>query len=138
MDSYTLVAERLEAGKEFLSALRREGVPVELVFWHRTDESSRWSFCVATPLVERDGLLGAARKVVPVRRSLGHDFPISGIDLTVIKGSHPLVRDLLNSYSASRGRWEQTPLLVTGWEIASEVPQWYRVDPPVPTAAVAG
>lgn len=127
MDSYSVVAEQLEAGKQFLAALRREGVPVELVFWHRADETSRWSFCVATPLVEQDGPLAAAGRVVPVRRSLGDDFPISGLDLRIIKGGHPLVKDLLNSYSARRGAWVETPLLVTGWNIASESPQWYHV-----------
>jgi hypothetical protein len=137
MDSYTVVAEQLEAGKQFLAALRREGVPVELVFWHRADESAQWSYCVATPLVEQDGLLGAARRVIPVRRSFGDDFPIGGLELKIIKSGHPLVQALLNSHSASRGAWVETPLLVTGWDIASELPQWYQVTRAVPAAAPA-
>jgi hypothetical protein len=138
MDTYSLVAEQLEAGKQLLAALRREGVPVELVFWHRPDETSRWMFCVATPLVEQDGPLAAARKVVPVRRSFGDDFPISGLDMRIIKGNHPVVRDLLNSFLARRGAWAESPLLVTGANIASEQPQWYHVTRSAPVAAVAG
>ncbi len=138
MDSYTLLAEQLEAGKQFLAALRREGVPVDLVFWHRPDVSAAWSFCVATPLVEQDGLLGAAGRVIPVRRSLGDEFPIGPLDVTVLKGGHPLVRALLNTGWAERGRWEDTSLQVTGWDLHSEYPQWFQVTRSAPVAAVAG
>lgn len=129
MGSHTLVADQLEAGKQFLAALRLAGVPVDLVFWHRPDEAARWSFCVATPLVEREGLLGAARKVVPVRRSMGEDFAIAPTDVTILKSSHPLVQALLSGYPRppKPAGWDEKPLLVNGWEIASELPQWYQV-----------
>ena len=72
MDSFTMVAEGIDAGKEFLAALRREGVTVDLVFWHRSDEAAPWSFCVATPINPEEGSLGAIRRVVAVRRSFGN------------------------------------------------------------------
>jgi hypothetical protein len=139
MDSFTLVAEGLDAGKQFLAALRREGVQVDLVFWHRPDEASEWTFCVATPIGENEGFLGAIQRVLPVRRSFGPDFALAPSDVDVIRSSHRLVRELLGKYPRATGKagWEEAPLLVTGWEIASELPQWYQVTRgvPEPTAA---
>ncbi|MCU0705734.1 MAG: hypothetical protein MUF18_17335 [Fimbriiglobus sp.] len=129
MDPYSLVDEQLEAGKKFLTALHREGVPVDIAFWHRPEEDARWSFCVATPLVEQEGPLGAARKVVPVRRSMGDEFVIDPTDVTLLKSSHPLVKALLSAYPRppKKAGWEENPPLVNGWDLASDFPQWYQV-----------
>lgn len=135
MGSYTLVDEQLEAGRQFLAALRTANVPVEIVFWHRPEEAAPWTFCIATPLVEQDGLLAAAKAVIAVRRSFGPDFAIGPNDVNVIKGSHPLVKALLGQFSRSARGWENPPLLVNGWEIKSEWPQWYQVARATPAVA---
>lgn len=135
MDSYTLVDEQLEAGKQFLVALRRDGVPVAITFWHRPEEAAPWSYCIATPLIEQESLLTAARKVVAVRRSMGDDFAIGPNDVKIIKSTHPLVTDLLGQFSRSAKGWEDPPLLVNGWEIESEWPQWFQVLRATPVVA---
>lgn len=129
MGSYSLVDEQLEAGRQFLAALRAANVPLEIVFWHRPEEAAPWTFCIATPLVEQDGLLAAAKAVIAVRRSFGPDFVIGPNDVNIIKGGHPLAKALLTSYDRlpKRAGWEDNPPLVNGWELASDYPQWYQV-----------
>lgn len=129
MGSYSLGDEQLEAGKQFLAALRATNVPVEIVFWHRPEEAAPWTYCIATPLVERDGLLAAAKAVIAVRRSFGPDFVIGPNDVNIIEGGHPLAKAVLSGYPRppKRAGWEDNPPLVHGWELASDYPQRYQI-----------
>lgn len=74
-----------------------------------------------------------------VRRSFGPDFAISPMDVNVLHSGHRLVRELSGKYPRATGKagWEVAPLLVTGSDIRSELPQWYQVTRSVPEATAA-
>lgn len=131
MDPRPLVSEQLEDGKRLMARLREEGVPVTVAFWNQPDEGARWSLCIATPLVDRDGPLAAYGEVLRVKRSLGPELTLGPSDVKLVGDTHPVVRNLLELQKQypTRLRADGQPIIATGVTLTNSFPHPLSLSP---------
>lgn len=63
MDTATLVNEQIDDGKQLVEGLTKSGFDVAVAFWVLTSEEGLWFLYIASPVVDKDSLATAYRKV---------------------------------------------------------------------------
>jgi hypothetical protein len=94
MDTIALVEEQIADGERLLNRLCQESIPVVAAAWLKPVEDDRWSLCLVTPLVDKEGLAGAYREVYRHLRSLDNPW-ITDSDIRLVGERHPVAKDLL-------------------------------------------
>jgi hypothetical protein len=87
MDQAILVVNRIGAGEELLKELRESGFPVDVAFWTEDPEFSTWRLVIASPEVDRKGLLKAYLEVLDQVKGLPswHDVDTFEIKLVGVR-----------------------------------------------------
>jgi hypothetical protein len=92
MDKTELVTSDLQAGREFIEALDKRGIPVDVAAWLQ-DEDGRWQLLISTPLTDKAGSGSIYQAISSTVRRLD----ATGIELDDILVASPrehLVKDL--------------------------------------------
>jgi hypothetical protein len=95
MDTRTLVETQTEHGQHLIAKLREEGFVLRAAFWAKPTEEDRWSLYLATPALEKMGILPAYGSVLRAFRSLGEvSFDGSNV-LKLVSEKDPLAKAVL-------------------------------------------
>ncbi len=95
MDTATLVNEQVDEGARFVEDLKKSGFDVDVAFWVLTSEEGLWFLYIASPVVDREGLAAAYRRVnsevskCPLRW-------ISRSDIKLIGSQNPIAVDAID------------------------------------------
>jgi hypothetical protein len=101
MDKRTLVDADIDAGRELIEELAREGFDVDAAFWLYSTESDRWRLTIASRFVQRLGPRAAYQRIQAVLGTLPTNR-LSLSDITVLGNRDHLVR-LLTGAVARHG-----------------------------------
>ena len=66
MDKTTLVAEQIEAGRQLLDGIKREGLPVSSALWLREPDERVWRLYISTSDASRYGPRTVYEKILKV------------------------------------------------------------------------
>ena len=103
MDTITLVDEVVDDGRQLLDRLHEEGIPTIMACWVKPVEEDRWSFYIATPLVDERGTGKAYREVYRLLRSLESSW-VTDSDINLVGPNDPITRDVLEIRGRFGGR----------------------------------
>src|SRR5262245_10893779 len=95
MDTVTLVENRLDSGWTLLDRLRKDEFVVRAACWIKPLAEDRWSLYVATPIMDKKGILPAYGQVLQVLRASSEDW-ITSSDVILVGEKHPIVKDALD------------------------------------------
>jgi hypothetical protein len=103
VDTTVLVEKLIEDGQKLLDRLPQEGFDVTAGFWLRPVERDRWLFYIASPLVEREGLTPAYRRLHTIIRQMPQTFWIDPLEVKLIGETDPITRDVLAIHGRAGG-----------------------------------
>lgn len=96
MDKNVLVAFRIEAGRNFLDQLYKDGLDVYVAFWAKSRDAGSWYLYVATAAAIHGQKVAAYEQVFASLSKLEHrggrELELTFNDMKVIEPSNPLAR----------------------------------------------
>jgi hypothetical protein len=113
MDQAILVIFRIGDGQRLIEHLVARHFPVSAAFWLYTNDNEKWSLCIVSPDVEREGVENPYGVVLQAFRDVP-DLQIDQDDFTLISPRRPLARGVLNylkQYPSSKAKRVEKTLL---------------------------
>jgi hypothetical protein len=95
VDTDTLVENLIDDGQKLLERLPQQGFQVTAAFWIRPAEDDAWRFYIASPVVEKEGLTQAYRRLHTLIRQLPQPFWIDPLEVKLIGETNPIAQGVL-------------------------------------------
>src|SRR5437016_742086 len=103
MDTDTLVEKLIDDGQKLVDRLPQDGFDVTAAFWLKPAEADQWYFYMASPVVEREGLSVAYRRLHALIRGMPQPFWIDPLEVKLIGASNPITQDVLDIHKRTSG-----------------------------------
>ena len=101
-----LVENYVDAGQQFLDALRSSGFDVTTAFWVRTSEDDLWFLYIASPAADKGSLAKVYSEVYRILQALRSSW-VSESDVKLIGASNPITLDVIRL----RDNWPGTSIV---------------------------
>ena len=103
MDTESLVDNLIDDGQKLAEEVSQRGFPVTAAFWLRASEDDRWYFYIVSPVVDKEGLAQAYRRLHPLVRGVPEPMWIDPLEIKLIGPSNPIAQDVLAIHGRAPG-----------------------------------
>ena len=103
MDQDTLVSEQIRDGRRLAERFAVDGSSVTAAFWARDPDERRWSFYLATNLIDAQGALATYGAILESQSKLGN-CEITDNELTALSPADPVTLDVIAASERHPGK----------------------------------